>query len=209
MSFLEDLLSARRSIRRYKAEKPAWEMIEKMLEAAALAPSPSNSRPVRYLGLKSLEIRERLNTCLEEGRERFLNALAEQGGPRKARNLVNAYFRFSKFMINAPWLFAVGTTEVPSFSKKLVTSGLVGQDSRPGVDAAISVGLSLKAFILRGEEQGIGSCILTAPFVFMGDVKSVIPCEDINLHCFVAAGFPDETPGYIERSTAAHIYREI
>ena len=33
----------------------------------------------------------------------------------------------------------------------------------------IAVGLALKGYLLKGEELGLGSCILTAPLIFIQD----------------------------------------
>jgi hypothetical protein len=43
------------------------------------------------------------------------------------------------------------------------------EDPRKDTDLDISIGLSLMAFVLKGESIGLGSCILTAPLVFIED----------------------------------------
>jgi nitroreductase len=52
--------------------------------------------------------------------------------------------------------------------------------------------------MLKGAELGVGTCILTAPFVFIPDLsKSIHP--DIRVTCFVTAGHPAENPRPLTR----------
>ena len=55
----------------------------------------------------------------------------------------------------------------------------------------------------------LGSCILTAPLVFMSDVEETIGTEDLNIRCLITVGFPDETPGSIRRKGVGEIYSEV
>ena len=45
---LEDAIRLRRSIRRYRDDRPARELVEKLLEMAVHAPSASNKQPWRF-----------------------------------------------------------------------------------------------------------------------------------------------------------------
>ena len=54
----DSLVAARRSIRKYTGEKVTESHILDMVASAANAPSPSNSRPVRYLHMVSSESRQ-------------------------------------------------------------------------------------------------------------------------------------------------------
>jgi hypothetical protein len=74
------------------------------------------------------------------------------------------------------------------------------------------VGLALKGFILKGQELGLGTCILTAPLIFISNiskVEEILGLENTRIKCFVTVGFPDEVPPVIERKTVAEIYKEL
>ncbi len=73
----------------------------------------------------------------------------------------------------------------------------------------ITVGLALKGFILKGEELGLGSCILTAPLVFISNVEEILEVEGIRVKCLVTAGFPDEEPRLPERKSVEEVYSDI
>jgi hypothetical protein len=44
---------------------------------------------------------------------------------------------------------------------------------------------------------------------FLESLSDIRGFETVNLKCFIAAGYPDETPGYIERSTPDDIFQEL
>jgi nitroreductase len=135
---------------------------------------------------------------LVEGKDRFLEILGSTNGGKAPKNLVKTYFRYADFMVKAPLLFAVGTIRARSFSDRLIEAGVLSENPKGFSDADISTGLALSAFMLKGAELGIGTCILTAPFVFIPDLsKSIHP--DIRITCFVTAGYPAESPKPLPR----------
>ncbi len=208
MLSLDKIIESRRSIRKYKSEKPSWNLIEDMLKSAAFAPSPSNKQPVRFIEIKSEGVRNQLYLEMLEGKKTFLETLEKTGGNKKVKNRINAYYRFSEFMFKAPYLFAVGVDKFESLSDKLIEANVIPENTKQNTDLDISTGLSLKGFILKGTESGIGTCILTAPLVYIQNVDKIIN-KGIRINCFVTAGFPDETPKPILKKKVSDIYMEV
>ena len=208
MLSFDQIIDARRSVRKYKAAKPPWSLIEGMLKSASSAPSPSNKQPVRFISLKSEAVRADLYQEMLKGKDTFLDRLEQSGGNKKIKNRINAYFRFSEFMFNAPYLFAVGVEKIESLSDILLKANILTSDKKYYTDLDISTGLSLKAFLLKGAESGIGTCILTAPLVYIKNAEQIIG-KGIRINCFVTAGFPDEKPKPILKKTVSDIYMEI
>lgn len=207
---LDRLINGRRSIRRYTDAMPDAEWIEKMIYSAGRAPSPSNSQPVRFVLIKSKRIRDDIQHAMASGKDRLIQDLESRGGSKRVRNWINAYYRFSEFMFHAPMLFAVGITASPGgLSEKLAEAGILKQPDSKQTDLDITVGLALKGFILKGQELGLGSCILTAPLVFIPDIDAILETRDIHIKCFVTVGFADEKPGFLEKRGVSHIYGEI
>ena len=210
MSILDELTSQRRSIRTYKADMPPEEWIAVLLRSAAKAPSPTNSRPVRFIRIKSPDRRAALHKAMHQGYQTLLEAAKTCEKPRRKTNVINAYWRYSEFIKTAPLLFAVGVaTNGTGFSKRLFDAKIIPRDDRTNTDLDISIGLALKGFLLKGVELGLGMCILTAPLVFAGDIDDVLGLSGIHIKCLVTAGYPDETPPYIDRPSPADMYLEI
>ncbi|MDL1968151.1 MAG: nitroreductase family protein [Deltaproteobacteria bacterium] len=209
-SFLEELISKRRSTRKYKPDNPPEEWINSMLYCALMAPSPSNSQPVRFIRISSKGKRDTLYEALNSGRQNFLNAIQFKEGEKKLKKWITTYYRFSEFMFNAPLLFAVGTIPFyKSFSKKMFEEGLLTHNKKEETSLDITVGLALKGFILKGEELGLGTCILTGPLVFIPNVEEILGINDVRITCFITAGFPDEKPDMPPRKSIPEIISEI
>ena len=209
-SFLEDLIHKRRSIRKYKPDMPPEEWINSMLRCALMAPSPSNSQPVRFFRISSAGKREKLYQALVSGKQEFLRAIQSKKEAKRLKNLINTYYRFSEFMFKAPILFTVGTiASYTGFSKKLLEEGILTHNKREETSLDITVGLALKGFILKGEELGLGTCILTGPLVFIPNVEEILGINDVRIKCFITAGFPDEKPGMPLRKSISEILSEI
>ncbi len=207
---LDKLIQGRRSIRKYKPDIPPEEWMKKMILAAMKAPSPTNSQPVRFIHILSPEFKEQLRQAMEHGRERLLEAVKDAPSSKRLKNWITAYFRFSEFMFHAPILFAVGTTATfVSLSERLFRAGMREQGHKKHRDVDIAVGLALKGYLLKGEELGLGSCILTAPLIFIEEPETIFPLKGIEIKCFVTTGYPDEEPDYIKRKDFNEIYREI
>ncbi len=210
MKSFDDLIKSRRSIRKYKDRVPDEDLIRQMVLCASFAPSPSNAQPVRFIQIGSLEVRDKIYREMAKGRDDLLRQAATKNKPKKIRNIINAYWRFSRFMFDAPALFAVGVVSgVKGFSKKLFEAEVIPSDIRGDTDLDITVGLALKGFILKGHELGLGTCVLTGPLTFLACPETFMGVADICVKCFVSAGFPDETPEPVERKPFEDLYLEI
>ena len=207
ISSLDKLINERRSIRKYKTEMPPEDWIISMIHCATRAPSPVNSQPVRFIRISSPEMKEKLYEAMVSGRQKMLKSLETQGKPKRLRNWINSYWRFAEFMFKAPVLLAVGTVlSTQSFSERLFEAGLIEKNARSSTDVDITVGLALKGFLFKGEELGLGSCILTAPLVFISNIEEILGIKDIRIKCLVTAGFPDEEPRLLERKSVEEVY---
>jgi len=210
VSSLEELIGKRRSIRKYRSDIPPAEWIESMIHCAAMAPSPKNSQPVRFIKIASHETRDNLYRAMADGQKTLLQSAQKSSTPNKLKNRVNMSWRFSTFMFDAPVLFAVGAVPpARGSSGKLPRAGTNKEGGRGDTDIDITVGLAVKGFLLKGEELGLGTCIMTAPFIFCRDVEKILGIKDVKIKCFVTVGFPDEQPHAPERINVADICREI
>ncbi len=210
VSLLDQLLTERRSIRKYRAEIPPETLIEQALGAAANAPSSSNRQPVRFVRIASPIIKKALQEAIEEARRHYLRLAAASEKPKKVSNWINTYYRYSAFMFSAPVLIAVGTvTDQPSFPGTLAEAGIIPPDALKDRDPDITIGLTLEAILLKGQELGLASCLLTAPLAFISPVEKIIGTEDIEIKCFLTLGYPAERPSAPPRKPLLEIYREV
>jgi nitroreductase len=207
---VETLIRERRSIRKYKSAPLPQEWIDAMLQCAHLAPSPSNSQPVRYVRIDTPDCRNTLRQAFTNGHSRFIAKHKAAGGSARLRNWINAYKRFAEFMYEAPVLLAVGvTTQRLGFAGRLAEAGLLDRDMRQSTDLDITVGLALSGLMLKAQALGVGSCVLTAPLVFIDAPEQLLGLDEIKIKCFVTLGLADEAPSPTSRKPLKEMVRVI
>ncbi len=207
---VEALIRERRSIRKYKSDSLPQEWIDSVLQCAHLAPSPSNSQPVRYVRIDAPDRRNKLRQAFIDGHARFVVKHKAAGGSAKLRNWINAYKRYAEFMYEAPVLLAVGvTTKTLGFAGRLAEAGLLERDMRQSTDLDITVGLALSGLMLKAQALGVGSCILTAPLVFIDAPEQLLDLDDIEIKCFVTLGLADEAPSPTSRKPLKDVVQVI
>jgi nitroreductase len=207
---IEDVIRRRRSVRRYKPDPLPEPWINGILQCAHQAPSPSNSQPVRYIRIETPACRDKLRRSFMEGHARFIERHEAAGGSARLRNWINAYKRYAEFMYEAPVLLAVGvTTQTMGFARRLADAGLLDRNRRQSVDLDMTVGLAVSGLMLKAQALGVGSCILTAPLVFIDAAEQLLDLEGLRIKCFVTLGFADETPPATGRRPLEEVVRVI
>ena len=182
------LLKKRRSIRYFKQETISSEIETKLVEAAKLVPSPTNSQPLRIKSFHSKKSRDELLENMQLGKELIIKK-AEKLENKQLLKKIKFYWRFSLPIFDAPLLWAVygkpsSLINLPKNIEKIMNLDFSRQS---GVD--ISLGCSIQNACLQAVELGLGSCIYTAPVKFLSASKQTeIPTA------FVTFGIPDESP---------------
>lgn len=204
------LIRHRRSIRKYRNAPLPEASVAQVLACAHQAPSPSNSQPVRYVRIDSQGYRDALRQAFTAGHARFIAQHKSVGGSARLRNWINAYRRYAEFMFDAPVLLAVGvSTTTTGLSSRLAEAGLMERNMRQTCDLDITVGLALKGLMLKAQALGLGSCILTAPLVFIEDVDQLLALKEIQIKCFVTLGMAAEEPKPTPRMPLEEVYTVI
>lgn len=207
---LEELIRQRRSIRRYKSDPLPAPWIEAMLSCARQAPSASNNQPVRFVCIASPDCRQILQNALIDGHARLLEQHRLSGAPTRLKNWINVYRRYCDFMFSAPVLFAVCiSTPSSGFARSLIDAGLLSADHYRAGEGDISIGLALKGLMLKAQALAVGSCVLTAPLIFMQEPEKLLNLQDLHIRCFLTLGFAAENPPQPELLPLTAIVREI
>jgi len=200
---LDRLAAQRRSIRKYRPDKVSRKDIAALARCAAQMPAPSNRWPVRLIHIESPGIKKRIRLGMESGFAWLLDRAAGTEKPKKNKRIIHYYWRFSAFMLDAPVLFAAGTVpETRSFTGHLAAAGILDPFRADAGDADITTGIYLSALVHKARALGLGTCILTAPLVFIRDMdglaqeigRSAEFSAGVSIRAFVTAGYAAETP---------------
>jgi len=206
---IDEAIRSRRSIRRYKAQKPARELIEKLIELAVCAPSASNKQPWRFFVVDERSTIERMAAAVEEAVQR----IARHIEPRFA-DAFRAYCDYFVRFRQAPVVI------VPAFRELVVLSNLVdaatSAEDRETIRAMefnsglISTSLALQNLMLYAHSIGLGSSCMTGPLVASGEIKRLLDIpQSWHVAACVPVGYPAEAPQPVGRKDVETVVRWV
>ena len=202
---LHELMSSRRSVRRFTARLPPRELIERIIESAVTAPSASNRQPWRFTIVTSRATIDALATVVQSAVDRI--ALAIEPEFQAAFRAYGDYFR--RFEA-APMVI------VPLFRGIMTLSNLtgsrLGEDDRIRIAAMerdsglIGTSLALQNLLLSAHAAGLAASAMTGPLVAVDDLRSILRVSSSwQIAALVPIGYADETPNAPARKVGRQV----
>ena len=189
------IIEERRSIRKYKSQNINNEQIEKIVNAARLAPSAKNRQPWKYIVYRDIS-KNKLLDVMEEGlkKEQEEHLLL----PKSVFGLPDA-FNTLRIMREAPVIIIVMNTNGKSPYKVISTDERVTE-----ICDSLSIGASIENMILKASEIGLGTLwIANTCFAYDALMEYIgLPGQLIGA---VAVGYADEQPAERPRKTVSEI----
>ena len=181
-----EAIEKRRSIRKYRDEPVPEELIDRLLEAARLAPSSSNTQSWKFKVITDPEIRKKLKDLalgqkfVEEAPAVIaccidLNAFGERGR-EVIKLIVSGAVRPSLGMI-----------------LRSVRSGKDKDPERVVVNGVINVSIATEHIALEATELGLGTCWIRA-FDSRGTEELLGLPEGVSVLCLLTVGYPAQDP---------------
>ncbi len=204
---LEELLRTRRSVRRFKAEPPADETIERVLELATLAPSASNKQPWRFFVVTRREIIERMAGAVRDAVQRVAAHV-----PAESADAFRSYGDYFTRFEDAP------VVVVPIHRGHAVLSNLVAEtvdsESLRIIHAMerdsglVGTSLALMNLLLAAHDVGLGASAMTGPLLAEPALREILAVpESWGIVALVPMGLADESPRATERKAAPKVTR--
>ncbi len=194
------MFEKRRSIRKYTAKTVCRKDIEKMIEAASLAPSAKNRQPWKYIvytGGEKCILLDIMEQALrkEELEHRLL--------PKSAYGLPDA-FNTLRIMREAPVIIIVINTNGHSPYEMIDTDRRVTE-----ICDSLSIGASIENMLLKATELNLGTLWIANTCFAYEDMMKYIDTTG-QLIGAVAVGYADEQPSSRPRKALAEIleYRQ-
>lgn len=188
-------IETRRSIRKYKQGEVSRELIERIVDAARLAPSAKNRQPWKYIVYTGAQ-KEKLLDTMEQSlkKEQQTHALL----PESAGGLPDA-FNTLKIMRTASAIIIVMNTGGSSPFEPIDTDSRIGE-----ICDTLSIGAAVENMLLRAESLGLGTLWIANTCFAYNDLTEFVG-EKGQLACAVAVGYPDEQPAQRPRKPLADI----
>ncbi|GIK57945.1 MAG: nitroreductase family protein [Chloroflexi bacterium] len=183
MSDLYHTILTRRSIRRYRPDAVPSELIERLLTAAAYAPSAHNRQPWRFVVMTGAETKHRLATAMGQ---KLQADLAADGTPEAimAQDVARSYARLTQ----APLLILLCLTMADMDSYPDPT-----RQQHEWVMAGQSTAMAGQNLLLAAHEAGLGACWLCAPLFCAEVVRQTLDLPaDWQPQALITVGYPAE-----------------
>lgn len=204
-NILLDIIKQRRSVRNFTSEPVPDNDIKAIVEAAAMAPSATNSQNWRFIAVKSDEKKQELVSAIEEQIKEYSALIKSQ----RAYNEFNAYSRFFTFFASAPLVIAVIKTPYTSFSLRIMQRYGISPEA---LEAADSQGPSaaIQNMLLASHSLGYGACWMTGPLIAKTKLEKVLDIkEPDSLMALIPIGKTEKQPAAPKRKPIEDIFTTI
>jgi coenzyme F420-0:L-glutamate ligase/coenzyme F420-1:gamma-L-glutamate ligase len=184
-SALFDIITSRRSIRRYTDRPVPVEVLRRLLEAARWAPSAHNSQPWRFVVITDPAKRATLASAMGE---RFRADLAADNMPADQieQRITRSYRRIS----GAPALImlCLSMADLDQYPDDY-------RQQAERIMAMQSVALAAQNLWLAAHDEGLGICWLCAPLFCPDVVRDALALpDDWEAQALLTMGYPAEQP---------------
>ena len=175
MDFFETI-NTRKTIRKYKPDMPHMEDIKKIINAARLAPSATNSQNWQFIVIKNKNIMEKMKNAVIDAYDNLLKLYNEPSFSEQ----INHYKSYSTFFVNAPILIAIvetkRTSNITEIMKKLNFEPDKLKYMRPD-SSLLSMGAAIENMSLAAHALGYGTCWMAAPLIATEAFSSILQLE--------------------------------
>ncbi len=189
-----DVITSRKSIRRYRPDPIPDEMIDKILEAARWAPTGENYQPWRLIVIRDQETRNRIGDLAKLGSGSRMTAWYCMGEMQKRFEGIKdpeKRDRVLKFMYSG---------EVSEFAKQApLVIAVIGSLMEGSVDVPYDLSACIENMLLEAHSLGLGACWVHGPVASTRDAKKFkeilgIPTGmgEYKVIAYVAIGWPAE-----------------
>lgn len=173
------IVKSRRSIRLYKKDPVAKNLIEKIMEAATWSPSGKNLQNWRFYILTG----KKKDAYIKLSQKSWLS-LKEVLSKRLKPSLYKFTERFFYTLGDAPVLIFAYSKPNPE------------EQSQTSLG---SVYMAVQNLILTAHYEGLGTCTMGAPLQIKREVNEFLNIKDMDLVCGITLGYPNHNPPAAER----------
>jgi len=196
---LEKLIKGRRSIRQWEKKEVPDELLMKAVELATWAPNGGNYQGWHFIIVKNKDVIAKMANAVQSAADK----IAAWPEARQWQEDVNRYLKNASFFRNAPVCIGAFTGEYQSVMEKILVAREAFDPEakkmmtfrRSAPTPIQSVAAAVSTMLLAFHQMGLGAVWLVGPLMAKKEMETIlnVPVR-LNLVCFVAVGYPDESP---------------
>lgn len=212
MSDFLELVSGRRSIRKYQDRDIPDEDVEYFIKAAVTAPSGCNSQCWKFVAIRDKSVMESLAQAVIRKTEEILAA----GNGSLSEQYLSSKRKMVSFFANAPLVIAVFMTHLEYYDQieieALKAHGYDQVDimrlfAYPDI---LSIGAAVQNLLLAAHEKGYGACWMNEPAVAGEEINKILGIPAGNrFMSLIPVGFPAYIPKNKEMKPLSEVLNMI
>jgi F420 biosynthesis protein FbiB-like protein len=179
---LRALLASRRSIRRYRSDRVAGEVVQRLVHAAATAPSAHNRQPWRYVVVEEAAAKAKLARGMGE---RLAADRARDGDDAEAirADVERSFARITGAPVLIVACLTLGEMDAYPDARRREAEFLM---------AVQSTAMATQNLLLAAHAEGLGACWLCAPLFCPDTVRAALKLPtDWQPQGLITLGYPE------------------
>lgn len=208
--FFKNIVTNRRSIRRFKDEPVPKEIIEEIIDCARWAPSDTNQQPWKFISISNKNIIQKIEEATKKGMEK-LKKRAEKLGKEDVIKKIEVFSRYALVFKNAPhMLICLAEPYKSKFTEEIFDP--IGYSKGIWRDEGIkSTSLAVQNILLAAHALGYGACPMSAPIILAEEeIRKVLNVEDkYIIALIIALGKPEGSTSAPPRKELSEILEYI
>lgn len=190
MDFFE-VLTTRKTIRKYKEDIPPVSDIHRIIDAGRLAPSATNSQNWEFIAIYQQETKKAMFNAVTE----MYDEISKLKITEENKNKLNMYKYYSGFFVKAPVVIAIVEKERTSFVTNILKENKYPEEEislmRPN-SSLLSIGAAIENMSLAAHALGYGTCWLCAPIVAYKKFKKILNLDEKSkIVSLLTVGIPE------------------
>lgn len=188
-----NVINTRKTIRKYKENHPPIEDIKRIIDAARLAPSATNTQNWKFIAVYDNKTKQELYEALIKKYDEITSW--KESEPYK--NKITFMKSYSEFFVNAPVVIVAVELKKESYMNDLFKEKGLSEEEfhqlRPD-SSLLSMGAAIENMSLTAHALGYGTCWMCAPLVANYEYKKILNISKADrIVTFLTVGTPTDS----------------
>lgn len=198
---LSEIIRGRRSVRTFKNEPVDRDLVLKLIEAAAWAPSAGNRQGWFFSIITSEAVLKEMADAVRDRWRDIVESNRDLGFADEIETYAAWFSRFTE----APVVIAVSWPKTSDLERRMLGDAAVLTGG-----GIASAAMAAQNLMLAAQASGLGTCCLSGALAAADELKRSIGLErKREIVCLIALGKPDEAPSPPARKPLAEIVRFV
>lgn len=187
-----ELVYARRTVRRFTQEPIHQAALEKILKAGLAAPSPNNATPWSISVITNGEVIQKMRHAVNDRLDLMFSTIKPDH-----KSVLEKVKVFSTVFANAPAVLAVFSRPYQAPIHELLADTDISPEQiselrrYPELQAT---GALVQNMLLAAAEEGLGACWISGALVARRELEAILGVKDMHLETLVALGHREAQP---------------